>query len=302
MLEKLPLFALSAASAVITMAAARTDTEKVLYPWHIRIEAAIFAYLQYLGKAVWPSRLAVFYPHPGSSLRPWHVYVALFVLVAITALVFEARSRRYLLVGWLWFVGTLVPMLGLQPVGYKGMQGIADRYAYLPFIGLFIMVCWGVSDFFSRRKTATNSAGLAGLSLAVLLALAVVTHRQISYWSDNTTLWSHTLQVTGPNWLAENNLGKILMSEGQEETGVAHFFRAVAIYPNDPVSNMNIALYEQKRGNLSEAVAHYKVAITMSHDNQLRVTALNNLGRAYTDLGDPARARECFDAAARLSH
>ncbi len=300
-LEKTPLLVLSAASAVITMAAARTDTDKILYPRHIRIEAAIASYLQYLKNAVWPSRLAVFYPHPGSSLRSWHVYAALFLLVAITALVFEARRRRYLLVGWLWFVGTLVPMLGLQPVGYKGMQGIADRYAYLPFIGLFIMICWGVADVFVPRKTAANSAWLAGLSLAVLLALAVVTHRQINYWSDNVTLWSHTLEVTGPNWLAENNLGKILMTEGQDEAGVAHFFRAVAIYPNDPVSNMNIALYEQKRGNLSEAVAHYKVAITMSHDEKLRVTALNNLGRAYADLGDPVRARECFDAAARLS-
>jgi protein O-mannosyl-transferase len=300
-LEKLPLFALSAASAIITMAATRTDTEKILYPRHIRIEAAIVGYLQYLGKAVWPSRLAVFYPHPGNSLQPWHVYAALFVLVAITALVFEARSRRYFLVGWLWFVGTLVPMLGLQPVGYKGMQGIADRYAYLPFIGLFIMICWGVADLFSRSKTATSKASLAALSLAVLLALATVARRQITYWSDNAVLWTHALQVTGPNWLAENNLGKILVSEGQEEAGVEHFFRAVAIYPNDPVSNMNIALYEQKRGNLPEAVAHYKVAITMSHDNQLKVTALNNLGRAYTDLGDPARARECFAAAARLS-
>ncbi len=179
-LEKLPLFALSAASAAITMAAARTDTEKILYPRHIRIEAAIVSYLQYLGKAVWPSRLAVFYPHPGNSLRPWHAYAALFVLAAITALVFEARSRRYLLVGWLWFIGTLVPMLGLQPVGYKGMQGIADRYAYLPFIGLFIMICWGVADLLSRRKPAANPAWLAGLSLAVLLALAVVARRQIS--------------------------------------------------------------------------------------------------------------------------
>jgi len=300
-LEKLPLFALSAASAVITMAAARTDAEKIFYPRHIRIQAAIVSYLQYLGKAVWPSRLAVFYPHPGNSLRPWHAYAALFVLAAITALVFEARSRRYLLVGWLWFVGTLVPMLGLQPVGYKGMQGIADRYAYLPFIGLFIMICWGVADLLSRRKAEVNPAWLAGLSLAVLLVLAVIAHRQISYWSENVTLWSHTLQVTGPNWLAENNLGKILMSTGREEAGVAHFSRAVAIYPNDPVSNMNIALYEQRRGNLSAAVAHYKVAITMSHDHQLKIAALNNLGRAYTDLGDPSRARECFAAAARLS-
>lgn len=298
--EKLPLFALSTASAFITMAAARTDTEKILYPRHIRIETAIVSYMQYLRHAFYPAHLGVFYPHPGSMLRPWHAYATLFILVAITSLVFEARRRRYLLVGWLWFVGTLVPMLGLQPVGYKGMQGIADRYAYLPFIGLFIMICWGVPDLFSNRRAATKRAWLTGLSLAVLLALAVLTHRQLTYWSDNASLWSHTLQVTGPNWLAENNLGKILMSEGREDEGMAHFFRAVAIYPNDPVSNMNLALYEQKHGNLSDAVTHFKVAITMSHDQKLKIAALNGLGRAYTDLGDPARARECFAAATRL--
>ena len=300
LLEKLPLFALSATSAFITMAAARTDTEKIFYPRQIRIEAAIVSYVQYLKKAVWPSRLAVFYPHPGSSLRPWHAYVVLFLLVAITALLFEARSRRYLLVGWLWFVGTLVPMLGLQPVGYKGLQGIADRYAYLPFIGLFIMLCWGIPDLLSKRAASTKRAWLTRLSLAVLLLLAAISHRQLAYWSDNTSLWSHTLQVTGPNWLAENNLGKLLMSEGKEEDGITHFFRAVAIYPNDPVSNMNIALYEQKHGNLPEAVTHFKIAITMSHDEKLKIAALNSLGRAYTDLGDLARARECFAAAARL--
>jgi protein O-mannosyl-transferase len=299
LLEKLPLFALSVASALITMAAARTDTEKIFYPRHIRFEAAIVSYLQYLKKAFWPSRLAVFYPHPGSSLRPWHAYAALCLLVAISALVFEARHCRYLVVGWLWYVGTLVPMLGLQPVGYKGMQGIADRYAYLPFIGLFIMLCWGVPDWLSEHKAA-RTTWLTGPTLAMLLLLAAIAHRQLAYWSDNVSLWSHALQVTGPNWLAENNLGKMLMSEGQEEAGVAHFLRAVAIYPDDPVSNMNIALYDQKQGNLSEAVKHFKIAITMSHDEKLKIAALNNLGRAYTDLGDPARARECFAAATRL--
>ena len=158
--EKFPLFALSAASALITMAAARTDTEKILYPRHIRFEAAIMGYVQYLGKAFWPSRLAVFYPHPGNSLRPWHAYAALFFLAALTALVLDARNRRYLVVGWLWFIGTMVPMLGLQPVGYKGMQGIADRYAYLPFVGLFIMICWGVADPFPGARVERNSPGL----------------------------------------------------------------------------------------------------------------------------------------------
>ena len=301
LLEKLPLFGLSAASALITMAAARTDTEKILYPRHIRVEFAIVSYLQYLRHAFWPAHLGVFYPHPGNVLRPWYAYVSLFLLVAITALVFEMRSRRYLLVGWLWFIGTLVPMLGLQPVGYKGMQGIADRYAYLPFIGLFIMLCWGVPDLLAAR-TAASKRWLTALSLALLLVLATLTHRQLSYWSDNVSLWTHTLQVTGPNWLAENNLGKLLLSEGREEEGAAHLARAVAIYPNDPVSNMNLALYEQKHGNLSEAVTHFKIAITRSHDAKLKVAALNNLARAYTDLGDAARAQECLAAAARLEH
>jgi protein O-mannosyl-transferase len=299
--EKLPLLALSIASAVITVAAARTDTEKILYPRHIRVEAAIVSYLQYLGKAFWPSRLAVFYPHPASSLRPWHAYAALFLLVAIPALLFEARDRRYLLVGWLWFGGTLVPMLGLQPVGYKGMQGIADRYAYLPFLGLFIMMCWGLADLVSERKTETRNTWLTGLGLAVLVVLAAISHRQLAYWSNNVALWSHTLRVTSTNWLAENNLGKILMSEGQEEAGVAHFFRAVTIYPNDPVSNLNIALYEQKHGDWSDAVTHFKIAVTMSNDAKLKVVALNHLGEAYNALGDPGRAHECFAAAARLS-
>ena len=300
LLEKLPLFALSAASALITMAAARTDTEKIFYPLHIRIETAIVSYMQYLRHLFWPVHLGVFYPHPGNVLRPWHAYVSLVLLVAITALIFEDRNRRYLIVGWLWFIGTLVPMLGLQPVGYKGMQGIADRYAYLPFIGLFIMLCWGVPDLLAKLTAAKQRALLVGLSLAVLLILAALTHRQLSYWSDNVRLWTHTLQVTGPNWLAENNLGKLLMSEGREDEGIAHFLRAVAIYPNDPVSNMNIALYEQKHGDLTAAVTHFKVAITMSHDEKLKLAALNGLARAYTDLGDPARALECLAAAAGL--
>lgn len=297
-LEKLPLFALSVSSALITMVGASTD--KVFYPLYLRLEAALVSYVQYLGKAVWPSRLAVFYPHPGNSLRPWQAYAALLLLVAITALIFGARRQRYLLVGWLWFLGTLVPMLGLRPVGYRGMQGIADRYAYLPFIGLFIMICWGVADFVSRRNPGRSPAWLTAFSLAVLLVLAAVTHRQITYWSDNVTLWSHALQVTRANWLAENNLGKVLMREGKEEAGVEHFFRAVAIYPNDPASNLNIALYEQKHGNLSDAIPHFKVAIAMSQDNQLKIAALTNLGRTYSELGDPARASECFAAAARL--
>ncbi len=296
-LEKLPLFALSAASAIMTMKAQRAGADKVWYPLSIRLGNAIVSYAKYLRDAVWPSRLAVFYPHPGNSLSGWQVGAALLLLLLITALVIEL-GHRYLTVGWLWFLGTMVPMIGLEGVGYQGMQGMADRYAYLPFIGLFIMICWGVSEWAERRHLSL--AWMAGLSFAVLLILAVVTHRQIGYWSDSATLWSRTLQVTNRNWLAENNLGKILMSQGRVEDGISHFIKATEIYPADPVSNMNIGIWEQQRRNLPEAIERYKKALSSSRDASLRFAALNNLGRAYSDLGDTVHAQECFAAAESL--
>ena len=297
-LEKVPLFLLSAASAFMTMKAQRVGSDKVWYPLSIRLENAIVSYAQYLRDAVWPSRLAVFYPHPGNSLSAWQVGAALLLLLAITALVIDRPRQRYLAMGWLWFLGTMVPMIGLEGVGYQGMQGMADRYAYLPFIGLFIMICWGLSEWAEQRHIAI--AWLAGLSFAVLLILAAVTHRQIGYWSDSATLWSRTLQVTNRNWLAENNLGKVLMSQGRVEEGMSHFIKATEISPADPVSNMNIGTYEQQRGNLPEAIERYKKALSSSRDASLRFAALNNMGRAYQDLGDTAHAQECFAAAESL--
>jgi protein O-mannosyl-transferase len=304
-LEKLPLFALSAASAFITMKAQRVGGDKVWYAVSIRLENAIVSYALYLRNAVWPTRLAVFYPHPGNSLQKWTVGAALLSLMAITALVIDRQRQRYLGTGWLWFLGTMVPMIGLEGVGYQGMQGMADRYAYLPFIGLFIMVCWGISDWAEQRHI--SFAWLAGPGLAVLSILTVVSHSQIGYWSDSATLWSRTLQVTNRNWLAENNLGRVLMSQGRVEEGVSHFIKATEIYPADPVSNMNIGIYEQQGGNLREAIERFKIALRSSRDASLRYAALNAMGRAYRDLGDTARAKECFAAAEshggdRLSH
>jgi hypothetical protein len=294
-LEKLPLFALSAASAFMTMEAKRAGADKVWYPLSIRLENAIVSYALYLRDAVWPARLAVFYPHPEHSLGLWQVGAAFLLLLAITALVLDRPRQRYLAMGWFWFLGTMVPMIGLEGVGYQGMQGMADRYAYLPFIGLFIMICWGLSEWVDQHRIST--AWLAGLSFAVLLILTAVTHRQIGYWSDSATLWSRTLQVTDRNWLAENNLGKILISQGQVEAGMAHFRKATEIYPADPVSNMNLGAYEQQRGNLPEAIARYQKALSSSRDASLRLAALQSMGQAYRDLGDTVHAQECFAAA-----
>jgi len=297
LLEKLPLFALSAGSAIITMAAQRAGADKVSYPLSIRLENAVVSYVQYVSKALWPVRLAVFYPHPGDAIKQWEAGAAALFLLAVTLLVTERRCPRYLLVGWLWFVGTMVPMIGLEGVGYLGRQGMADRYAYLPFIGLFVMICWGVAEWAARRRISVM--WLAGASAAVLLALGAVAHRQIGYWSDNVTLWSHTAEVTSGNFLAENNLGRILMSQGRVEEGIAHFHKAVAIYPDDPVSNLNLGTYEQQRGDPTDAVEHLRKALRAS-DLALRATALERLGEAYRDLGEPLQAQQYFGVAVQL--
>ena len=164
MLEKLPLLAFSAASAILTMKGVRAGAVNVWYSPSIRLKNAVFSYAQYLRDAFWPSRWGVFYPHPGNSLSAWQVGAALLFLLAITAFVIDRQRQRYLTMGWLWFLGTMVPMIGLEGVGYQGMQGMADRYAYLPFIGLFIMICWGISEWGKQRHI--SSAWLAGLSFS----------------------------------------------------------------------------------------------------------------------------------------
>jgi protein O-mannosyl-transferase len=285
--EKAPLFALAAASAGITIKAQSSGGATNWYPISIRIGNAIVSYASYLGKAFRPARMAPMYPHPGYSLNPLHVAAALLLSLAITGLVVAGRRYRYLPMGWLWFLGTLVPMLGLKQVG---SQSMADRYAYLPFIGLFIMVCWGISDWAEHRRLAT--VWLAAPSMVVLLALTVVSHRQIGFWSDHVTLWTHALQVTSGNWQAENNLGMALLRQGNMEAAIPHFRAAAAIDPDDPVSNMNIGIYEQSRGNAPGAIEQYKKAIRLTRNPKLKAEAYNNLGYAYKDIGDYADAQQ----------
>ena len=298
--EKLPLFALAAISAVLTMSALHADNTKVSYPLGLRVEYALVSYVQYIGKALWPAKLAAFYPHP-DHVPLWQAALSALLLVLVTAAAFAARRRRpYLLVGWLFFLGTLVPMLGFEGVGYQGRQGIADRYAYLPFLGLFIMICWGLADWAERKHLP--AVVLRSASIAVLAALGVVAYRQVGYWRDNVTLWTHAVQVTQGNFLAENNLGKALLSEGRVQEGISHFYRAVAIYPDDPVGNMNIGIYEQRQGNLPAAIEHYRKTVRLTHDSALKSAALNNMAAAYRQLGDSADARQSQEAAAKPGH
>jgi tetratricopeptide (TPR) repeat protein len=302
--EKLPLFALAAASAVITMksqlAAGTVDSDKQI-SLGIRLGNAAISYVRYLGKAFWPSRMSLFYPHPGTAIEAWQVVGALVLLLAISALVIVAFRRRYPLVGWFWFLGTLVPMIGLVQLNHQAM---ADRYAYIPFIGLFLLVTWGAADFASQRQL--SPIWLRGAGVAVLLALAVVTYRQIGFWGDNLTLWSHALEVTQGNYLAENIVGSTLMDQGHPEDALPHFQAAAEMNPSDPSAYMYLGAYDQQRGNLQQAIAQYEKTISLT-DNAvqrnlwLRSTTFARIGSTYRQLGNFDQARQSFQKALEIN-
>ena len=293
-LEKLPLFALSAASAIITMraqqsgGAVRSTTE---FSFGVRIANAIYAYCMYLRKMVWPSHLAPLYPHPGDSLPAWWVLFAAVVLAIISALVWKLRSRRYLLVGWLFFLGTLVPVIGLVQVGEAAM---ADRYAYIPLIGIFVMIAFGFSDVAQQKSWGFHPTIAAA---AVLIVLSFATYRQIVYWRSNEELWSHTLSVTSNNFVAEDNLGGALILEGREEAAHAHFESAARINPKDPMSHSNLGTYYETHNQMREAVKEYEVAVALTSDPGLLAQTYANLGAAYRGLGDDQRAQTHYKQA-----
>ena len=297
-IEKLPLLALSAASAVITMraqqagGAIRTTTE---VSFSARIATAIWAYAMYLWKMVWPARLAPLYPHPGGSLAAWQVLVAATVLLAITAVVWRFRTRRYLLVGWLWFSGTLVPVIGLVQVGEAAM---ADRYAYIPLIGIFVMIAFGVADWAEEKRFGFWPAVPAA---AVLVALALTTHRQIGYWDSNYDLWSHTLGVTENNFVAEDNLGGALILQDKEEEAHAHFEVAARINPRDPMSRSNLGIYFQNHKEMREAITEYEAAIDLTSDPGMLAQTCANLGAAQRALGEDEAAQKNFEESLRLN-
>jgi len=312
LMEKVPLLELSIASAVITVIAqyqAGSMTGTIWQPFPARVENAIVAYVRYLGKAIWPSHLVIMYPHPGYSLKLWQVSGALAVLITITAAVIvERHRRRYLLVGWLWFLGTLVPMIGLVQVG---SQAMADRYAYLPFIGLFLMICWGAADLADERHMAP--AWQAGGSIVILLALAVTARHQLDVWSDNNLLWwavvnseTQALQGNPNNVAAQDVLAHAYINVGQVEEAIPHFRAAVAINPRDPDSNLNLGAYEQRRNNLPAAIEQYKKVLALTaktprQDAQIREQTYSNLGFAYRDLKDYAQARANFQRAVEIN-
>jgi tetratricopeptide (TPR) repeat protein len=295
--EKVPLLILTIGSSFVTMYAQRiAGAIGVLpFPLSVRLKNALYCYLLYVGKTVWPAKLAALYPHPGHSMSMWKAMLGGMFVVVISALVVKFRSRGYLVTGWFWFVGTLVPVIGIVQVGNQAM---ADRYAYVPTIGLFVMIAWGVAELLNHAK-APLWLKIAPAACSVL-ALTVVTYIQAGYWRDSLHLWDHALQVTNNNFVAEDEFGGALVDLGRDDEAYPHFIRAAKIAPSDPVCHSNIGAYLHRTGHPAEALPQYLMAAHLTTDARVLATTYANIGVAYADTGDFSKAHAAFDRSIRL--
>jgi Tfp pilus assembly protein PilF len=296
LLEKTPFFALTATSSMVTFLVQRSGgavSAFDVYPVKIRIANTLVSYVSYIGHMVWPRGLAVFYPHPGMSLPGWHAVGASLLLACISiAVIRAARRHPYLAVGWFWYLGTLVPVIGLVQVG---AQAMADRYTYVPLIGLFVMIAWSIPDFFTgnhyRKIVLSMAVG------TVLLALTVCSWLQVQHWKNNLTLFKHALKVTAKNYVAHDSLGNALTQQGKVEEAIDHYNQALKIKPNSAKfhNNLGVALFEQRR--VKEAMSHYAVALRLDADY---AETYNNFGVAWFTVGKFDKAIAQYREALRL--
>jgi protein O-mannosyl-transferase len=290
-LEKLPLLGLSAASSVITMIA-QEGAVRQFATFPMRLGNAVYSYAKYILKIFWPVNLAVIYPHPLSKLSQFSVAASVVFLIVISVLVWRRRRQYpFAIVSWLWFFGTLVPVIGIVQVGDQGM---ADRYMYIPAIGIFVAFVWGFSQWMTAQAWFSHPWGPIGLKAAaaiLLAALSLVTIHQIGYWRDPMDLWAHTLAITEDNFVAEDHLGGLLVREGRVDEANRLFEAAARVAPLDPVSHTGLGAAAQDRGDLQEAIRNYKVALN-SNDPDLLALNYVNLAIVYRALADYSAARE----------
>jgi tetratricopeptide (TPR) repeat protein len=297
--EKVPLLGLSAISCAVTfLAQSRGEAVESIGRLSIgeRIVNAFLSLVIYLEKTIWPSSLAVYYPHPGilqSNLPAWKIAGAILLTCGLALMAFrQGRRRPYLAVGWLWYVGTLIPVIGLVQVG---AQAYADRYTYVPLIGVFMAVAWGIPpEVTERRFGRIVLAVFTGVSLA---ALTVTARVQAGYWRDSVTLLSRTVAVTDRNWFALNNLGAAYNSSGQYREAAGHLREALRVHPGNAEAWNNLGRSFNGLGQFQDAVACIREALRIQPGN---MKAWNNLGVSHGEMGQYPQAIGAFREALRI--
>ena len=290
LLEKLPLFGMSIASSAVTFLVQQRGGAVENVALDLRLANALVSYVGYVVKMFWPTSLAPLYPFPRGGLPVSKVLLCALILVAATAVaLYLGRTRRYLTVGWLWYVGTLVPVIGLIQVGY---QASADRYSYIPSIGLSVLVAWGVAELVTRWRV--RASWVAVPACAVLAVLAWTTRVQVSHWRDTFTLYEHAIRVTEGNYLMYANLGVAQVRRGEWQSAIANLQQSVLARPDFDHGHYNLAVALSRQGRVEEAMHHYRRTLDVTPDY---TNAHYNLGNILHSRGELAEAIQHYRAA-----
>lgn len=295
-LEKIPFLLLSVCAGLITVFAQHergSIGSLDRYPLAERFSNTAVSYAVYIKKIFWPFDLAAFYPFPLTA-RPWYqpVFAALLMAAVSLFALALARRKKYVLTGWLWYLGTLVPVIGLVQVGN---QAFADRYTYFPAVGIFILLVWGVCDFFSPSARKPAALGVPGF--AVLAVFSSLSFAQTAHWKNSVTLFTHALRVTKDNYFAHNNLGRALQDNGKTSEAEAHFRQALSIHPSYALANNNLGSLLAEEGKYEEAAGYFQKAI---EEKPGYAEAQLNMGSVLLRLGRPAEAMPFVHAALKI--
>jgi tetratricopeptide (TPR) repeat protein len=292
--EKIPFLLLSAASCAATIWAQKDALNSLQRVTFLsRVCNAVVSYSAYLWQMLYPVDLAVFYPHPGNHLAAWKVSVSLLSLLLVSAgVAIGSRKHAYLPMGWLWYLGMMVPVIGIVQVGG---QARADRYTYLSQIGLYVIVAWGAVDLCGSWR---YSRALLGAGAAVILAsLLVLAHVQTTYWKDSISLMTHAIACTSDNSIAYNNRGLALVAQGKLAEAIRDYKRAIQLEPSYAVAHSNLGIALAALGKLPEAIQHYELAIRL---RPYYANAYNNLGATLAAQGKLSEAIQDFERAVQL--
>jgi Flp pilus assembly protein TadD len=297
LIEKTPLLLLTIASGVITFVAQKSGGAVNSigdFPIWIRVANGLFAYVRYISHMIVPNSLSIMYLHPGYSLSIWEVIGSFIVLASLSYIaVIVRKHNKYILVGWFWYLGTLVPVLGLIQVGYQAM---ADRYTYVPMVGLYIIIAWIIPE--SIIKNNKTRYGFILFVTCIVLLLIIQTRSQLYYWVNSVRLFRHAVELDSNNWLAHYNLGVGLDEVGETEYAIAHYSKAVQLKPDyyESYNNLGRALSRQNR--IEEALFYYKTAVKVKPDF---AEAHNNIGTLLARTGNIKEAITHYKEAIRIN-